>query len=686
MPSFADLAGDMAEVPEVAAPVAAPKEPTRTGRSFFELAGGGASKKPKGTQSTADVVTATTPPQQASSATPEPESWVDKYVRGPIEAAASTATGLVAAPIGQLAGLGYGVTHGYGTDEGVRNAAGVADNVSQSLTYQPRGSAGQRYAGNVGETMANLVPFAGISGEMAALGRASTPIRSIGGDISAQLKGAPPVADVARIEPTMASTVINPAKPRFKMTANGPVPVPPTAEAQILAQFDTKNQSTKVDPSLNNAAGTAPTLADTPAPFRKAVQGAANDATLQRKIEAQSLPVPIELTQGQATKDIHQISFEQNNRGKIQAFGDRFREQNVGLAQNLDAVREASAPDVHTTGVATNQALVDSIKGIDAPLRADISAKYQALKDANGGEFPLSGSDFVGSADAALKRDNVSRFIPPEVKGMLDDLREGGPMNYNDFENFRTILGQQERKAARAGDGTAEHAIGVVRNSLESIPMSNETAAIKPLADAARNAAAARFAKIKADPAYKAAVNDGVALGEPSPIADGFIGKYVIGGKTANVKSLSESLSNDPMARQLIAAGVMDHLKTASGIDVRTNTGNVNQAGLNKAISGLDQKRDIIFDPKSSQHVDTIGRVAQYTQEQPKGSYVNNSNTTVSAIANGAKELALGALNVKTLGASGFVRGQVESAMQKKAVKNSLSHSAGTTKLSDFPP
>src|SRR6185437_11623299 len=360
-----------------------------------------------------------------------------------------------------------------------------------------------------------------------------------------------------------------------------------------------------------------------------------------RLAEASSLPVPIKLTKGQATGDVNQISFEQNNRARIPELANRFNEQHSGILENLDALRDQVSPNISVQpGLATDQALVDTIKKVDEPIKADIRAKYQALKGANGGEFPLKGQDFVSAADRALKAENLTRFVPPEVRGLLDDLRETGHMNYNDFENYRTILGQQARKYARAGDGSAETAVNITRSALESLPMSKETAAIKPLADAARAAAKKRFDMLASDPAYKAAVNDETPIGEHSPVADGFINKYVIGGKDANVRKLQEHLAPEPTAKQIIASGVVDHLKQRARIDLRNNAGNISQAALNKAITALDEKRAVVLPPDAAKIAEKIGNVARYTQEQPKWSYVNNSNTLVACLAHTAEHAA----------------------------------------------
>jgi len=64
-----------------------------------------------------------------------------------------------------------------------------------------------------------------------------------------------------------------------------------------------------------------------------------NIPTLQRHIEADSLPVPVRLTEGQATGDIVKLSREQNRRGQDPSLAQRFNEQNGQLVENLGMIR-----------------------------------------------------------------------------------------------------------------------------------------------------------------------------------------------------------------------------------------------------------------------------------------------------------------------------------------------------------
>jgi hypothetical protein len=115
--------------------------------------------------------------------------------------------------------------------------------------------------------------------------------------------------------------------------------------------------------------------------------------------------------------------------------------------------------------------------------------------------------------------------------------------------------------------------------------------------------------------------------------------------------------------------------------------GNFSQANYNKALKSLDDVRNYqeIFDPETQLQLKTLGNVANYTQFQPRGSYVNNSNTLVGYLANKA---AGGAEALGNVAGLKFVGGYpvgtearkfIRSRKEKAAVEKSLEPGAGST-------
>lgn len=410
-----------------------------------------------------------------------------------------------------------------------------------------------------------------------------------------------------------------------------------------------------------------------------------NLPTLMRHIEADSLG--IRLTEGQATGDIVKLSNEMNRRGRDPELANRFKEQNDQLVEKIGEIRQQAAPDVYGTKTIENsQGVIDAYKALDKEKTTVIRDAYKALEDANGGQFPVDGVTLATNAENLLSKKLKTEFLPSSIKSQLDRFKAGEPMTFEQFEAMRTNLAAEVRKAERTGDGNAKMASSLVLQALEDLPLQPGAAGnLKPIADKARSLAKQRFDMLKKDPAYRAAVDDTVP-------ADKFIDKFVIKGVNKNLETMVDHLGRGSEAQQHMAAGTVNWLKDKAGIV--DETGNFTQAGYNKALQELDKnkKLNLIFDPESNMKLKTLGNVARYTQAQPKGSFVNNSNTLVGTLAEkGASLLEYGG-NVVGGGKFGLplgsmVRGKAQevkaAAQTRKSLETGAGIKSGKTKLSD---
>ena len=404
-----------------------------------------------------------------------------------------------------------------------------------------------------------------------------------------------------------------------------------------------------------------------------------NTPVVMRHLEADSLPVPIRLTEGEATGNPVLISEEMNLRGKHPELAMRKNEVNQQLVDNVPLIRERAAPDVYATKtIESSQALIDAYKALDDTRSADITAAYKKLEDANGGQFPVDGQAIARNADVLLAKKLKTNFVPPEIAADLNRFRNGEPMTFEQFEALRTNLAAEARKAERAGDGNREYAVGLIRQAMEALPLKGEAAALKPIADQARSLASARFDALKKDPAYKAAVNDTVP-------ADKYFDKFVVNGINKNINTMVETLGRDSPAHQHMRAGTINWLSDKAGII--DNRGNFSQAQYNKALKKLDDVNNFqaIFDPDSQLQLRTLGNVAAYTQFQPRGSFVNNSNTLVGYLANKAAGGAEQVGNIAGLKFAGgvpvgtMVRQAVQKSKEKSRIERALQPGAGST-------
>jgi len=349
-----------------------------------------------------------------------------------------------------------------------------------------------------------------------------------------------------------------------------------------------------------------------------------NIPTLQRHIEADTLPVPVRLTEGQATGDVVKLSNEQNRRGKDPVLAQRFNEQNGQLVENIGLIRDKAAPDVYgTKKIENSQGIIDAYKELDTKLNTGINADYQALRDAAGGQFPVDAPKLLQNVETKLKKELLSNEAPAGQFNELKRLAENNSMTFEDYLSLRRNLGDIARTSQ---DGSVRKAAGYMIEELEKLPLQKEAAALKPLADKARASARARFQMLEKDPAMKAAVDDAVP-------ADKFIDKFVVNGVNKNINTMVENLGRDSPAHQHMAAGTINWLTDKAGIV--DGNGNFSQAGYNKALKKLDdvQNLNAIFNQEAASQLKTLGNVARYTQAQPRGAFVNNSNTLVGSLA-----------------------------------------------------
>lgn len=583
-------------------------------------------------------------------------------ITGVGEAGLQTATGTLASAAGGVAG-GLNalwnispaalIAHHFGLPEA--NSADIVTGIQEAGTYQPRTESGQEVSGAIASPK-NPLNWPGVAGQF--LGN------------KAEEAGAPPeISTALRMAPDVAATFLG-----AKGMREGEIRAEPTPQDLLNAHASKQSMGAagasvdlqKLSPDLRGA-------------VERAVQktgGAVNPEVLARQVQADSLPVKVALSEGQSLGDPRLISLEMNARGKHEAYTKGFENQHKALVENLRAMRDEAGPDVFSTNhVEHADTLIGRYKAIDDTRNADIGAKYQALRDAAGGEFPVDTQALAANVKGALKKNLSTNNAPPDVMSALDEYASTGKMSLEDFESLRSTLARVQRTDSR---GEVRHAAGIIRRQVEEMPLQPGAEQLKGLADTARNAARERFQALDADPAYKAAVE------ETTP-PDKFVQKFVIGGARDNVARLAEAMKDDESAMQTLKVATLDHLRNAAGIDSHFN-GNFTQAGYNKALNALDPKLGSLLDQKTMETARTLGDVARYTQFQPKGSFVNNSNTFVSATAEKAADALEGIINFKTGGIpiASHIRKQMnENKLQKQAEKT-FAPGAGLTKLSDL--
>lgn len=365
-------------------------------------------------------------------------------------------------------------------------------------------------------------------------------------------------------------------------------------------------------------------------------------------------------TRGTVTLDPVQIT-QEKNLAKVGANSQDPALQSLARVQNAN--NGAFIENLNKLGANTDQrtgggAAINSVQGRDASAKTVENALYAKARDSAGRPIELDREGFVYDAYRRLGESNKSAFLPAEVKSLLEQIRAGKinldgqelqvPFNVDVIDSLKTTLSAASRGAK---DGNVRSAIADVRNALEASqpkavgrpvggnqvvdPAKLATAQTQAdtLSGEAMNAfdQARKFARARRN-WQESAPGIAAALDEGNP--DRFVKDFILSNSnkaaTAEVEKLMFTIRKDPAALQAVKENVVGYLKEAAlGKGVKDEVGNFSQSGFNRALAELgDAKLKLFFDKNEIAQLKALGRVSSYEMVQPKGSAVNNSNTT----------------------------------------------------------
>jgi hypothetical protein len=584
---------------------------------------------------------------------PRKSRSIKDYLVGAGEAALTTATGAIAAPIAAYEEL---AARALGSKQPKEK---VFKERMESMTFAPRTEVGQEAVAGLGQIFGALP--AAPAPELVALGRVRTaPIvspRALPGYVA---QTGQEVAAATKAIPGDVKAATAPALEGIGMRSVG------AAGRADQTRFE----------AAVNALPEAYRAQARELGWKKG-----NPAVIEAHAEALNLPVPVQLTAGQATGDIIALSREYNQRGKNPELAYRFNEQNRALVENLDALRDMAAPDVFDTRpVAIGNTLKNAYQQLDNQLTADIDAKYTALRDAAGGQFPVDVKALYGNSEKALKKNLLFRLAEKDLPEFreLKDLAESGAMDFETYQNLRRNLGTTARTSS---DGNVRMAASLLIDELEKLPLSKQAAGLKSLADEARSAARNRFERIKADPAYKAAIDNKVA---DERFADTFL--FGARGTQAQLKQMIQNLGEDQ--KQVLAAAVVQRIRDKA---VNAN-GDFSPAAYAKEFKAMEPKLLDIFPGETVQTMRVLGDVAKRVKSSPSGSFFNRSGTLVGALAEQAAGAAEQGINLTVMSKTGIPvpvatlgREKLSARKAAKETEKTLEPLAGAkTKLKDI--
>lgn len=362
-------------------------------------------------------------------------------------------------------------------------------------------------------------------------------------------------------------------------------------------------------------------------------------AIMARRADASALPVPIDLTRGQASRDPFAYSWEKNQGSKIAGVGEplsqRLQAQNRQLIDNLNVLGAKNAPSTFDA----SQAVISHLEGVDAQAKAAINQAYSAVRDSAGRPALMDQDAFQQAARAGLERGQLTEFVPDTIKKQYNAISMGQvPLTVDTAQTLDRVWSAEQR----AAQGSAKAAIGELRTALNAAPVKDQLGEESMQAyQAARSLAKQRFDAIDANPAYKAVV-DGV---EP----DKFWQKYVQGANVSELSRLKAMIGPDNT--NMLQRTFLGNLKKASLNKASDEDGSFSQAAINSVLHDNVQApriRELFAGNEDTlSQLYRLGRVAEDIKRFPEGHSVNTSNTAVTAaniLGDVAKSEAGGAL------------------------------------------
>ena len=398
-----------------------------------------------------------------------------------------------------------------------------------------------------------------------------------------------------------------------------------------------------------------------------------------RLMQAEGLPVPVQLTRGAAARDPEQLAFE-----KEQIFSElggplrrRAEENNLQALQNFDRFIDmtgAEAPDVASTGNAVINALSQGYQASKNRVRTAYTAADKAGETAE--MVPYNSIiDFINQ-QTPTTRTTLAPILQSTLEKLnMEDSAKTGMVSIRSLEDVRKSI----NKAVQPGT-----------------PNESYGAALKELIDASTEGVGGDLYKkareLRIDQANKFENRAIVArlvsniknMDDRRVPADRVFKTAILNESPENIQFLRRTLrdlgDDGKQAWSELQGATLRHIQERATANVNKTSENldvVSAAQLNKAVDELDKngRLDLIFNPKMSQQVRDLRDVIQYVNTVPPGTSINTSGTARTLAAALGEMVVTGtatSIPLPILTGIKVIRDQVKNAKIKKQINRSL--------------
>lgn len=509
-------------------------------------------------------------------------SFIDE-ASGYAQALTSAITGVANAPIAMTAGtleqMAKEIRAGeFGTPESAQRIKQNAEAQLQMLTYQPQTEAGIERTKQLGEALAPLAALPPVVPELGAVG-----------------VGARALSDRAR-----TTTVFDDA-------------------LQIA-----RDRMARSRQELGRSVG--------------ASQVAQGDL---RRARAQELPVPIDLTEGQATRQFEQVQFEQTS-AKMPELGaplrERFAEQNLRIQQNLDEFIDQTGGQSFSSrevGESVAQALRSRIAGEKSKIRR----LYREAKEGGGMSQRAdldSLSDYLNTNRAQREENGIMTKVQRQLEAMEvsrgkfeDGNLELDAMTLSQAEDVRKFINKNIKNKDSNEIRIGSELKSIIDDSTEGLGNEKYKQARR-----ARRKLAEDFENVSL---MKNLTGLKRGTEERAIALEDILNKSVFSKTTSRDslhrlrRVLQNSGEDGKQAWKDIQAGTLQNIQDEILKNVQFNERGermVSAAKFDKVVRDLDNsgKLELIYGKKGAEQIKTLNEVAHTILTSPPGT-INTSNT-----------------------------------------------------------
>jgi hypothetical protein len=585
----------------------------------------------------------------------EADSGILKQLVGAGETALTLGTGLTGGLVGTIGG---GLSEAYqqalagqfGTPQAARAIEQRAAAGAERYTYMPRTEAGMEQVQAIGRVAQALPPV--LPGAL--------DVGMFGGAV----KQALPIAEVTALRGLQAVT----------------------RGAQETAQAAQRGKTI-----VQEALGMG-TPSSTSTGGRVSAGAAATPMELQRMTTAQSLPVPIELTKGAATREAGQLAFEKEQiKGPLgEPLRMRAEENSLQALANFDALIDMTGAQTTSIGpAATGNVVIDALSKGWQGAKAQTSAAYKRADNSpeasNAVDFTIPRTLKYGEQETTTtlfdylnsKASGVpSSAIPDTAKqyaiklGIATRDAEGNlvplPTNVKTLEQLRKEI-----------NASTDYDIVNIRESKIIKSLIDETTkdVSGPLYSEARALREKQARKYEGRAVVSNLLTTVKGKDDPKVAASEAFQKSILNATPEEVTFLRRVLltsgKDGQKAMKELQGATLKHLENEAKSGLQTDSMGrelISASKLNNAVTALDKdgRLDIILGKQQAQTVRDLNEVVKYVNTVPPGTLINSSGTSMALMGAIAEAGATGAITGLPLPAISLIRAAAQGIKNNK--------------------